>query len=72
MKLYKKILMSVLIPLLAASCSEDGLSTQNAGKEKPVVTIEPSNSNNYLMTFTLSVVSMQPSSDMLLWWVAAR
>lgn len=55
MKLYKKILMSVLIPLLAASCSDDGLSTQNAGKEKPVVTIEPSNSNNYLMTFTLSV-----------------
>ncbi len=39
----------------AVSCTKDGLSKQNAGKEKPVITIEANNAVNYLMTFTLTV-----------------
>ena len=42
------------VSVMAVSCSGDGLSTQNAGKEKPVITIEQNVANNYLMTFTLT------------------
>ena len=53
MKLDKIISMAICLTVAAASCSEDGLSTQNAGKDRPVVTIEQNVANNYLMTFTL-------------------
>jgi hypothetical protein len=54
MKNYISLSISLFLSLVAVSCSEDGLSTQNAGKDKPVVTIEQNNAVNYLMTFTLT------------------
>ena len=55
MKIYRFISLALLLSAAAVSCSEDGLSRQNAGKEKPVITIEQNVANNYLMTFTLTV-----------------
>ena len=44
--------------MLAASCSKESeLSKDNAGKERPVVTIEQNNVTNYYLTFTLSTDS---------------
>lgn len=41
--------------LMAASCNKESeLSKDNAGKERPVVTIEQNNVTNYYLTFTLS------------------
>ncbi len=54
MKTYKLLSMSLVLFLAAVSCTEEGLSKQNAGKEKPVITIEQNNAVNYLMTFTLT------------------
>ncbi|MCM1178484.1 MAG: hypothetical protein NC308_09195 [Clostridium sp.] len=48
-----QILMSVLI-LALYSCTDDGLSRQNAGKQKPEINVETNNVSNYLMTFTVS------------------
>lgn len=54
MKIYKLLSIAFLLSFAALSCSEDELSKQNAGKEKPVITIEQNNAVNYLMTFTLT------------------
>ena len=41
--------------MLAVSCSKESeLSKANAGKERPVVTIEQNNVTNYYLTFTVS------------------
>lgn len=48
--------LNIIIAALpfAFSCTDDGLSRENAGKQKPVVTIEANNVSNYLMTFTVT------------------
>ena len=55
MKSIKITSIFACLLMLAVSCSKESeLSKANAGKERPVVTIEQNNVTNYYLTFTVS------------------
>lgn len=54
MKTSKIISMIACAALMVSSCVKDELSKENAGRQKPEVSIEQNNVNNYFMAFTIT------------------
>lgn len=56
-----RIVLAAACLVAALSCVKEGLSTQNAGKEKPVVKISTNRVSDNLVTFTLTCESTNAS-----------
>ena len=56
-----RIVLAAACLVAAISCAKEGLSTQNAGKEKPVVKISTNRVSDNLVTFTLTCESASAS-----------